>query len=106
MDLEASYYLSTSLHYNAGRLDVTETITITNRSAAAIDALHLSVLARALGELRVRSVRVDGVTPRVSYPNRADMLVALPGALEPATPATRSTARRPASRSTSRPTVT
>ena len=38
MNLEATYRLETSLHYASARLDVTDTVTIVNRSASAIDA--------------------------------------------------------------------
>jgi aminopeptidase N len=77
MELETSYELRTSLRYGAARLDVSETVTIVNRSPSVIDALHLSVLARAYGEFRLRSVRVDGQPTRVTWPQRADMLVPL-----------------------------
>ncbi len=88
MRLETRYDLVTSLHYDAGRLDVVETVDIVNRAPVAIDELHLSVLARAYGEFRLRSVRLDGGPARVSFPNRADMLVALPAPLAPGARAT------------------
>lgn len=83
MDLEATYELRTMLRYDAARLDVTETIAIVNRSAESIDALHLSVLARAHGELEVRSVAVDGAPVDVRYPKRGTMLVPLATSVEP-----------------------
>jgi aminopeptidase N len=83
LQLEASYHLKASLHYDAARIDVVETVTIVNRASSAIDALHLSVLARAYGEFRSRSVRIDGRPTRVTWPDRADMRVALPSPLQP-----------------------
>jgi hypothetical protein len=84
MWLDASYHLETFLRYDAARLDVTETIEVVNRSTGTIDALHLSVLARAYGELRIESVLLDGTSSDVRFPNPTDMLVALPGGLDPA----------------------
>jgi aminopeptidase N len=83
MRLEASYELRTHLHYDAARIEVTETVTIVNRAAREIDALQLSVLARAYGEFRLRWVRIDGQSARVRWPDRASMLVAMPRPLAP-----------------------
>lgn len=82
MQLEASYELKTHLRYGAGRLDVVESVTIVNRAPHGVDALHLSVLARAYGEFRLRSVQVDGRATRVRWPGRSDMSIRLPDVLE------------------------
>ena len=68
--LEATYTLRTRLSWDDARLDVVETVVVANRSVSAIESLSLSVLARAYGERRVRSVRVDGRPARVSYPEQ------------------------------------
>ena len=83
MQLQASYELRTDLRYDAARLDVTETVTIVNRASFAIDSLYFSVLARAYGELQLRSVVVDGQPTRAAWPDRACMLVSLPDMLQP-----------------------
>lgn len=83
MDLEAKYSLRTRLSYAAARLDVVETVDVVNRAHTPVDALRFSVLARAFGEFRLRSVRVDGRPVRVRFTNAASMLVPLDRPLVP-----------------------
>jgi hypothetical protein len=81
--LRPAYTLRVYLRYAAARLVARETIRVCNRSAETIEALHLSVLARAFRELRVHEVRVDGRRVAATFPSRADMEVPLPGGLKP-----------------------
>ncbi len=59
--LEQRYLIRATLDVAAGRLDAVEELTITNRSATAIDHVNLSVIPRALGFLGMeQAVMVDG----------------------------------------------
>jgi hypothetical protein len=80
--LRPAYALRVYLRYAPARLVTREIILVCNRSAATVDTAHLSVLAHAFRELRIRDVRVDGQRVRASFPNRGDMDVPLPGGLQ------------------------
>jgi hypothetical protein len=82
-DLETRYDLRVDLRYEPARLKVRERIALCNGSDRILPSVHLSVLARAFGEMRVHEVRVDGRPVTVSYPNPADLLVPLGSGLAP-----------------------
>ncbi len=82
LGLTAAYTLRVDLSFDGPRLDVVESIDITNTTGAAVAALRLSVLARAYGEMDVRSVTVDGHRTRFDFPDVASMRVRLPRPLE------------------------
>ena len=59
--LDQVYGITATLDVGAGRLDAVEELEITNRSAAAIDHVNLSVVPRALGFLTMNDpITVDG----------------------------------------------
>ena len=59
--LDQIYGITATLDVGAGRLDAVEELEITNRSAAAIDHVNLSVVPRALGFLTMNDpITVDG----------------------------------------------
>ena len=57
--LDQRYSITATLDVGAGRLDAVEELQITNRSAAPIDHVNLSVVPRALGFLTLGAVSVD-----------------------------------------------
>ena len=59
--LEQEYAIAATLDAASGRLDVTETITLTNRATRTIDHVNLSAVSRALGYLELTGpLTVDG----------------------------------------------
>jgi hypothetical protein len=58
--LDQTYAIAATLDVDTGRLDAIEELEITNRAAAAIDHVNLSVVPRALGYLTLGEVTVDG----------------------------------------------
>jgi hypothetical protein len=82
-DLETRYDLRVDLRYEQARMRVRERIALCNGSGRILPAVHLSVLARAFGEMRIHEVRVAGRRASASYPNPADLLVPLGDGVAP-----------------------
>jgi hypothetical protein len=82
-DLETRYELDVELRFHPARLRVHERIALCNRSDRLVPSVHLSVLARAFDEMRIREVRVGGRSVAASFPDPADMLVPLDAGLDP-----------------------
>ena len=77
--LAQSYVISATLDVASGRLDAVEEITLTNRSAAAIDHVNLSVIPRALGYLGMGAVSVDGREVETEWTTSINLRVPLEG---------------------------
>jgi hypothetical protein len=77
------YEITATLDVGAGRIDAVERLTVTNRSAVAIDHLNLSLVPRALGYLRALGpVTVGGTQVEVRWTTGINLRVPLPR-LEP-----------------------
>jgi hypothetical protein len=82
--LGQTYHLTASLNVAAGRIRVTERVTLTNRAQHPIDHVNLSVLPRAFGYFALTgSVRVAGDAVRTRWTTRTNLRVALGGWLGP-----------------------
>lgn len=66
--VSATYDVRASLSYGAGTISAISEMAVTNRSGGPIDRLELNTVAARLGELRLRSVSVEGrrAAPRIS----------------------------------------
>ena len=78
--IEATYDAAVHLAFDARRLSVDETITITNRSGDGIDRVELNTIAAPLGDLRLAVVEVDG-TPATASVHDQTIVVPLGGVL-------------------------
>ena len=73
------YEIAATLDVGAHRLDVVERLTVTNRSARAINHLNLSVVPRALGYFSMREpITVDGSPVRSRWTTGINLRVSLP----------------------------
>ena len=84
MHVSQAYQLTATLDVAAGRIRVTERITVTNRAARAIDHLNLSVLPRAFGYFALTGqVRVAGEPAATRWTTRTNLRVSLGRWLDP-----------------------
>jgi Peptidase family M1 domain len=79
LNLGQEYVISAVLDPATGRLDATETITLTNRSPWRIDHVNLSVVPRALGYLEMPNPTVDGETVEAEWTTSINLRVPLDG---------------------------
>ena len=76
--LDQRYLITATLDVDAGRLDASVEIEITNRSATAIDHLDLSAIPRALGYLALTGpVTVDGTDVETEWTTTINLRVPL-----------------------------
>jgi hypothetical protein len=82
LGLSANYDVSANIRWNAGRISVTSTATVTNTTNDPVDALTFNFIPAKIGRLSLREVRVDdeGATAQV---DDANLVVNLPFALDP-----------------------
>ena len=76
--LEQRYHFDAHFRTDTGTLRVTQRITLVNRAHHAIDAVNLSVIARALNSFSLpKPVRVDGEVASHSWTTTSNLLVRL-----------------------------
>jgi len=86
--VDQRYEINASLDVAAGRLHAVVDLTLTNRSATAIDAIDLSLIPRGLGYVADEGpVTVDGAATDATWTTSINLRVPLPE-LEPRTTAT------------------
>jgi hypothetical protein len=83
----ATYDASVELAFDARRILVDETITVTNRSGAGVDRVELNTIAAPLGNLRLSETTVDGVAVAARIADQT-IVVPLGGVLPDAATAT------------------
>jgi hypothetical protein len=78
--LSQHYLIQATLDFASGRLDATETLTLTNTSTRTIDHVNLSVVPRALGYLEMgETVTVDGQPLTGTWTTTINLQVPLDG---------------------------
>src|SRR5690349_17261543 len=82
LGLSATYDVIADIHWNAGRMHVTSTATVTNTTNDPVDALTFNFIPAKIGHLALREVLVDneGATAQI---DDANLIVNLPVALDP-----------------------
>ena len=78
-NLAQRYDIVATLDVGAARLDAVETLTVTNRSAATLDHLNLSVVPRALGYLSMpEPITIDGAEADAEWTTGTNLRVSIP----------------------------
>ncbi|MEP7378417.1 MAG: hypothetical protein ABI725_02535 [Chloroflexota bacterium] len=87
LGLAATYDVTANIRWNAGRMSVTSTATVTNTTDTPVDALTFNFIPALIGHMNLREVRVgdEGTTAQV---DDANVVVTLPVALDPGSQAT------------------
>ena len=82
LGLEATYEVAATLLWSERRLDVTSTATVTNNSAAPVDALTFNAAPARIGDMVIGSLTVGG-GPATANVEDQNIVVTLPAALQP-----------------------
>jgi hypothetical protein len=78
-NLAQRYEIVATLNVGAARLDAVETLTVTNRSAATLDHVNLSVVPRALGYLSMpEAITIDGAAADAEWTTGINLRVSIP----------------------------
>ena len=87
LGLAASYDVAASIRWDANKMSVTSTATVTNTSSDSVDALTFEFAPALIGHMNLREVQVDdeGTTAHI---DDANVIVDLPQALDPGAQAT------------------
>lgn len=89
VNLTQTYLLKVKLDFAAHRLDVIETLTVTNRSQAPINYLNLSVIPTALGYYQAQGqAKVNGIPVKAVFTNHTNLRVPFAADLAPGASAT------------------
>jgi hypothetical protein len=82
--LEQRYEIAATLRVAEGRLDAVSTLTLTNRSSAAIDFVNVSIIPRAQGYLTIdQAITVDGSAVSTSWTTTTNLRVPLGRSVAP-----------------------
>jgi len=80
-----TYNLATTVSFGAGKVSVSETVTLTNNSTRSINQLNFSVLPRAVSGVfsQVGAVSLDGKAATTAWTNHTNLAIILSPSLAP-----------------------